>query len=188
MTAPETAFLVLAVLLQAPVSFRLGAATRDGRERAAGFLYLALSSGAAAFVGFFSRSPVLAVFAAWGLAVVLAHARFMSAFAAPHPAALPGAPDAASFSSPPQPSAASQPPRPNPILAGISFLADVMVITDRIGELRHRRRVRRAEYARTRQEISNDSSRTGKSRKPQHIPYYRFRSGSPHDTDTLPPS
>jgi hypothetical protein len=49
-------------------------------------------------------------------------------------------------------------------LAGISFLADVMVITDRIGELRHRRRVRRAEYARTRQEISNDSSRTGKSK------------------------
>lgn len=169
MTAPETAFLVLAVLLQAPVSFRLGAATRDGRERAVGLLYLALGSGAAAFVGFFSRSPVLTVFAACGLTVVLAHARFMSAFSAPFPADRTSAPDSVSFPASPQPSAASLQPRANPILAGISFLTDVMVITDRIGELRHRRRMRRAEYLRSRQGAAAASDGSRKVHPPTHI-------------------
>lgn len=187
MTAQETALLVLAVLLQAPVAFRLGSVVRDGRERAAGFLYLALGTVVAAIVCFFSRSPILAVFAACGLTVILAHARFMSLYTAPHPAdrtaaPLPAAAPEDMLSAPAHPHAPV-----DPIRSGMAFIADVMATADRIGEFRHRRRMRRAEYARTVQQAAAAEEGNRKERGRQERPATHIRINPSPDARKLPP-
>lgn len=136
MADPETLQLLLAAALPAPFAFRLGAIVRDGREFGIGLRFLALGSGTAVLICFLSGSLLLAVSAALAPVVLLAHARFLGAHCAPSAAEEMAAPVAA-----PEAGPLRESPPPDALHAGMAFLGDLLESADRVGELRHKRRL-----------------------------------------------
>lgn len=170
--------LLLAALLPAPFAVAAGWAVRDGREGFWGVLSLVLGSGTAVLVCRQTGSLLLAFLIAFALMLGVAYLRFRgaqrprpsqpAAGAAPvtpvaAPPSVPVTTTAAASPPPSAPAPAASPallppmpadvaPRRHPLLKGLHFLGDVLEVADRIGELRHRRRLRQLRQRQTERE------------------------------------
>lgn len=152
--APILLNIGLAIAIQAPFACCLGFVTRDRREGVMAMLFVLIGAGLAAVTAVLTGSLLLAPLVAFGGVAVLAQARFIVIHrATPPPTA--SSPAAAS-SSPPAASAQPAQPALPPLTLGdrllglMTFIGNVLEAADRIGELRHRRRMRRIEYQRHR--------------------------------------
>lgn len=136
--------LLLAILLPAPFAYCLGAVVPDGRERTVGLIFLAAGMLTAAVLYVLSGSLVLADLAAIVLCAILAHARFMGAVKAPTEV---GRPRRAQGQVPP-------PEGDDALRAGLQGVGEILQAADQLGELRHKRRLRRLERLRAEREAA----------------------------------
>lgn len=170
MPEPDALQLLFAAALPTPVAFALAFAVRDGREFLTGSLFLLLAAAIAALVCFFTGSLLAAVPAALAPVALLAHARFLGAHRAPPPRA--GEPGYASGARPAAHADAESPLEeapPDALHLGMAFVGDVLETADRIGELRHKRRLRRLARQRAERELAAPPA------APARVPELQFR-------------
>lgn len=150
----ELLYLALVVLLQVPFAFAAGTVVRDGRGLLWGSLFAVIGGLTGAFVQPLAGTALVALPVILAIHFCFAHARFQ--------AAKPKAPPSAPASSPVQPVAAPPQPtvppfpvaaEPDPQPSGraqgssllhlLALINETLEAADRIGELRHRRRLRK---------------------------------------------
>lgn len=150
----ELLYLALVVLLQVPFAFAAGTVVRDGRGLLWGSLFALIGGLTGAFVQPLAGTALVALPVILAIHFCFAHARFQ--------AAKPKAPPSAPASSPVQPVAAPPQPtvppfpvaaEPDPQPSGraqgssllhlLALINETLEAADRIGELRHRRRLRK---------------------------------------------
>lgn len=158
MPEPDTLQLLFAAASAAPFAFGSAFAVRDGREFLMGGVFLLLAAGIAAVVCFVTGSSVVAVLAALVPVAFLSHARFLGAYRASpqrgggnggeYPYAAAAETETAGMDTLPEDDT------PDALHLGMAFVGDMLENADRIGELRHKRRMRQLERQRAERELA----------------------------------